>query len=111
MRLAIPVTDGLVAPVDGSCREVLVADLEHGQVKVRSYLENPGHGPGGPPVSWLRQVGVERMIACGVSDATLRNLQAEGISVIQGASGSPEQVLHEYVQGQLHAAETGKHEG
>src|SRR2546428_13153598 len=101
VRVAISIADGKVCPMDSGCQQLMIADLENGHVAGRSYLENPGHGPGGPPPAFLHQLGVEKVITGGALGPTKHELQLAGIGVIQGASGSPEKVLQDYIHGDL----------
>lgn len=101
MRVAVSVADGMVADVDG-CQMILVADLENGQVSGRSYLDNPG-GSAGPRE--LERLGVQRLITAGLDGATKTAFQNAGIRILEGATGSPEAVLHAYVHGDLRPPE------
>jgi predicted Fe-Mo cluster-binding NifX family protein len=105
VRVAISVADGLVSQMDGSCQQIMVADLENGQVKGRSYLANPGHGPTGAPASYLAQLGVQRLITKGLEPGAKAALQDAGIRILEGASGSPEAVLTAYCHGDLRPPE------
>ncbi|HLO03867.1 MAG TPA: NifB/NifX family molybdenum-iron cluster-binding protein [Symbiobacteriaceae bacterium] len=104
MRVAISVADGLVAQMD-SCQQILVADLENGQVKGRSYLANPGQGTAGVRVAELEQLGVSRLITSGLDCSTKTEFQNAGIRILEGATGSPEAVLTAYVHGNLRPPE------
>lgn len=98
MRVAISVADGLVAQMDG-CQQLLVADLENGQVKGRSYL--PHSGESAVRISELEHLGVSRLITAGLDPATKTEFQNAGIRILEGASGSPEAVLTDYCHGNL----------
>lgn len=100
MRVAISVANGLVAQVDG-CQQLLVADLENGQVKGRSYLPSPTQGARGMRVSDLAEMGVQRLITTNLDSSTKTEFQNAGIRILEGAVGSPEAVLTDYCHGNL----------
>lgn len=95
MRVAISVADGLVAQMDG-CQQLLVADLENGQVRGRSYLPSTE-----VRITELEHLGVSRLITAGLDGETKKELQNAGIRILEGASGSPEAVLTDYCRGNL----------
>lgn len=101
MKLAIPVKDAEVAPHLGHCDHFLVADVENGQVTNRQLVANPGHGPGGPPPMFLRQLRVTQIVAWGVPPHAQGLFKQFGIGLVLGATGNAEQVLIEYLAGTL----------
>lgn len=88
-----------------SCQELLVADLENGQVKGRSYLANPGQGGAGLRIAELEHLGISRLITTGLASSTKTEFQNAGIRILEGATGSPEAVLTAYCHGELRPPE------
>lgn len=101
MRIAIPVTEGKVANHLGMCQQFLVADVEDGQIKQQVYVENPGHGPGGPPPVFVARLGVNQVVAWGMPPHAQGMFAQMGIPVVLGATGEPEQVLKDFLGGTL----------
>ncbi|MCC6526915.1 MAG: NifB/NifX family molybdenum-iron cluster-binding protein [Polyangiaceae bacterium] len=101
MRIAIPVTNGTIAPHLGLCERFLVADVEDGAVKKETEHPNPGHGPGGPPPAFVASLGVEQVIAWGLPPHGRTMLEERGVKVLLGASGDPRKALHDFLAGKL----------
>jgi predicted Fe-Mo cluster-binding NifX family protein len=107
MRIAIPITDGQVAPHLGICQRFLIADVEAGQVIREAEVENPGHGPGGPPPAFLIRQGVTHVVCWGVPVHAREILRNSGVDVTLGATGDPRQVLSDYLKGTLELTTEG----
>jgi predicted Fe-Mo cluster-binding NifX family protein len=101
MRIAIPVTDGKVADHLGHCQKFLVADVENNEIKQTVYVDNPGHGPGGPPPVFVARLGTNQVVAWGMPPHAAGMFQQMGIPVVLGATGDAEQVLKDYLAGTL----------
>ncbi len=101
MRIAVPVTGGEIALHPGHCENFLVADVEAGKVTEERLLENPGHGPGGPPPVFLAIQGVNRLLGWGMPEHAREKFAALGIEVQLGATGEARRALREYLAGTL----------
>ncbi len=101
MRVAIPVTGGLIPNHLGHCEEFLFADVEGERVVSERRVPNPGHGPGGPPPMFVRAQGATHVLAWGMPPHA-RGLFAEfGIAVQLGATGEPRTALADWLGGRL----------
>lgn len=101
MRIAIPVEQGKVAHHVGHAPAFLIADVEDGQVVKSAEVPNPGHGPGGPPPMFLRNVGVELVIGWAMPSHAFEIFERLGLNLIMGAQGEAQQVLRDYLAGTL----------
>ncbi len=101
MRIAIPVTDNQIPNHLGHCQTFLVAEVEGGQVKSETVLQNPGHGPGGPPPMFIASQGVTQVLAWGMPPHAQGLFRQMGIGVQLGATGEPRAALRAFLDGTL----------
>lgn len=107
MRIAIPVSEGKVAPHLGHCHTFLIADVENGKVTNQVEVENPGHGPGGPPPVFVAKCGVKQVLAWGMPPHATGMFQQMGIKVQLGCTGDPQKVLEGFLTGSLELTSEG----
>lgn len=100
-RIAIPISDGLVANHLGAAQKFLIADVEDGKVIREEEVANPGHGPGGPPPIFLMNQGVTQVVAWGMPNHARGMFAQGGVKVQLGATGEPRQVLRDFLNGTL----------
>ncbi|WP_053955723.1 NifB/NifX family molybdenum-iron cluster-binding protein [Inediibacterium massiliense] len=100
MKIAIAKEGSFVSGHFGHCEGFEVFEVDNQEIKERKFIENPGHRPGFLPV-FLSEKGVNVIIAGGMG-ATAQDLFKENnISVIVGAQGKLEDVMHAYINNQL----------
>jgi len=105
MRVAIPVTGGLVSPHFGRCEEFVLFDLEGGDVQNRTCVQPPPHEPGAFP-AWLKEQGANTIIATGMGGRAQALFNQQGIEVVLGApQDSPDEVITRYLNGTLEIGE------
>jgi predicted Fe-Mo cluster-binding NifX family protein len=113
-RIAIPVANGRLHGHFGGCCEFALVQVDP-EKKVALHtdvLPAPEHKPGAFP-RWLREQGVEVVIAGGIGKRALANFAHHGITVRAGfADASVEQLVAAYLNGQLTATPDGcEHHG
>ncbi|MBQ3271670.1 MAG: NifB/NifX family molybdenum-iron cluster-binding protein [Solobacterium sp.] len=62
---------------------------------------------------WLAERGVEAVVCGGIGTGMIQALQACGIAIFAGASGSTEEAVHEFLRGGLETvtgSNCGKHD-
>ncbi len=105
MRIAIPVTDGLVSPHFGRCEEFVLFDVENGELKNRASLVPPPHEPGAFP-AWLKEQGADAIIASGMGGRAQALFEEQGIEVVLGTpQGNPDDIIAMYLDGTLPSGE------
>lgn len=99
MKIAIPHENGRLHGHFGGCREFALVEVDpHNKVTLRTdIVPAPEHQPGLFP-RWLRELGVEVVIAGGIGHRALANFAHHGISV---RAGLPEAALTELVTAYL----------
>ena len=103
MRVAIPVCEGVLSMHFGHCEkfELLDVDPDTKAIVGTTALEPPPHEPGVLP-RWLREKGVNLVIAGGMGMRAQQLFEQAGVKVIVGApSAEPESVVADYLTGKL----------
>jgi ATP-binding protein involved in chromosome partitioning len=101
MKVAIPIADGKLTAHFGHAGEFVVLDVEDREIKKKESMEPPPHEPGVLP-RWLRELGVDVIIAGGMGQRALSLFEENGIKVITGApSLTPEELVHQYLSDSL----------
>jgi predicted Fe-Mo cluster-binding NifX family protein len=103
MNIAIPVWEGKISPVFDSASRLLIIQVEHKNEKSRFevYLEEQDLAR---RCFHVQRLGVEILICGAISCHLHRMLTASGIKVIPWISGSAEDVLQSYFNGDLFQA-------
>lgn len=96
MRIAVPTIDGVFSEHFGRSNGVWLCEVENGQPQQMRQLPRPTARPVGGCESlplWLRELGVNMVLAGGISDVAVQNLQRLGMEVSAGFRGTePAQV-------------------
>jgi predicted Fe-Mo cluster-binding NifX family protein len=109
MKIAVASDKNNVSPHFGHCEGFAVFEVEDKKIGVRDFLPNPGHRPGFLPL-FLKEHGVEVIIAGGMGAAAQELFKANGITVIIGAGGSTQEVIRKYLEGVLESTGSVCHE-
>jgi len=107
MRFAIPIENGLLCTHFGHCREfaVVEADETTATVRASSSVTPPPHEPGVLP-AWLKEQGVDVVIAGGMGGRAKMLFDQAGVEVVTGApSQAPEELVVAYLGGTLEPGE------
>lgn len=103
MRVAIPVSDGVLSSHFGHCEKFMLVDVdpETKTIVGTTSLDAPPHEPGLLP-GWLFEKGVTLVIAGGMGGRAQQLFTDEGVKVLVGApSSTPEHVVFHYLSGTL----------
>ena len=103
MKIAVPVSNGLLNMHFGHCESfaVLDVDMENKQILSREEVAAPPHEPGLLP-RWLGEKGVNLVITGGMGQKAKQLFAVQGINVIVGAPvESPETLVQHYIGGVL----------
>jgi predicted Fe-Mo cluster-binding NifX family protein len=103
MRLAIPVSRGILAQHFGHCDnfELIDVDTAKKEILQRRTVAAPPHQPGLLP-GWLAERGAEVILAGGIGSRALQGFTAHDISVIVGVPElDPESLVRNYLDGNL----------
>jgi ATP-binding protein involved in chromosome partitioning len=104
MKIALPVHGGKLSQHFGHSELFCLVEVEDQSIQRREDLTPPAHEPGLLP-RWLKERGVNLVIAGGMGQRAQSIFRQAGIEVICGApSDAPDMVVDEYLKGNL---ETG----
>lgn len=109
MKIAIPVENGRLHNHFGGCREFALVEVDADQKLVlrTEIVSAPEHQPGLFP-HWLREQGVQMVIAGGIGHRALANFAYHGITVRSGVPNSAiEPLVAACLNGQLTATPEG----
>ena len=101
MTVAVPTTQGGVSAHFGHCEQFMLFDISDGQVAGSRSLTPPPHEPGVLP-RWLHEQGAHVIITGGMGQRARQLFDHYGITTVVGiSSGSPDEVIQEYLKGTL----------
>jgi len=103
LKIAIPLAGGYLAEHFGHCEQFALVDADPNTRNILSTTQvtPPPHEPGLLP-RWLREQGVQVVIAGGIGQRALNLFAQNGITVRGGQTAAPvEQLVAAYLQGQL----------
>jgi len=104
-KIAIPLDGDTVSAHFGHSPEFAVFDVAGQSIAGSGKLEAPPHSPGAIP-AWLKESGVDVVIAGGIGNRAVGMLESSGIEVVTGAPpGRPEELVKAYLAGTLEAGE------
>jgi ATP-binding protein involved in chromosome partitioning len=107
MRIAIPVTGGVLSAHFGRCDLFALLDVDQKAKKIlrREDVEAPPHQPGLLP-PWLAERGVTMIIAGGMGQRAQGLFADQHIQVVVGAPTEiPEKIARDYLGGTLKVGE------
>jgi predicted Fe-Mo cluster-binding NifX family protein len=103
MRIAIPMADGRLAQHFGHCAKFALVDVDPAAkaITASTEVDAPEHQPGLLPV-WLKERGVNLVIAGGMGSRAQALFQAASIQVLTGAPAeAPQNLVQQFLDGTL----------
>jgi predicted Fe-Mo cluster-binding NifX family protein len=103
MRIAVPVSNGRLAQHFGHCEKFALVDVDPATkaITASTEVEAPEHQPGLLP-PWLKERGVNLIIAGGMGSRAHSLFQEASIEVVTGApSDSAAAIIRQYLDGNL----------
>jgi len=106
MKIALPVANDQLCMHFGHCQMFEFYEIDEKEKKIsgKSALTPPPHEPGVLP-RWIKEQGVDLVIAGGMGASAQNLFRQAGVQVITGASANnPEEIVENYINNSL---ETG----
>lgn len=101
MKIAMPTAEGKLCLHFGHAQKFAIVTVENGEIRGSEMLEPPGYEPGALP-RWLREQGVDVIIAGGMGQRAQGFFGQFGIEVVIGAQpGEPQKIARAYLDGAL----------
>lgn len=105
-KIAVPNSKGQVSGHFGHAPEFTIFSIQDKQIMKTEVLDNPGHKTGFLP-KFLNKHGVNAVLAGGMGQRAVDIFEKNGIEVICGATGITEQVVKDFLAGELEASANG----
>ncbi len=105
MRIAISTDGNFVSAHFGRCPYFTILEIEGNKLIKKELIENPGHQPGFLP-EFLKQKGVECIIAGGMGQRAAGLFAKLGIKTIVGATGRVDDVIDQILRDTLKSKES-----
>lgn len=100
MIIAIASEGNMVAGHFGHCTNFNLVKVENGKIEDIKSIPNPGHKPGFLP-NFLNEQGANVIISDGMGGGAVQIFNEHSIEVIVGVEGNIEDVVNEYLKGNL----------
>lgn len=103
VRIAIPLTDGVLSAHFGHCEQFVILDIDPGNKRIQGQelVTPPPHEPGLLP-QWLSGMHVNTVIAGGMGQRAQQLFADNGIEVLCGApTAKPEELVAQHLEGRL----------
>ena len=105
MKVAISTEGNIVSGHFGHCPSFTLFDIESNKVTNKQTIDNPGHQPGFLP-QFLREKGVNCIIAGGMGGRAQQLFTEVGIKIIIGVTGEIDTVIDQLLEGTLKGGES-----
>lgn len=105
MRIAISTDGHFVSPHFGRCPSFTIVEIKDDKLVKKEIIDNPGHHPGFLP-QFLKEKGVECIIAGGMGRRATGLFDDAGIKTILGVTGHVDNVIDEILNGTLKGGES-----
>ena len=105
MKIAISTDRDHVSAHFGRCPSFTILNIEGGNVTEKEVIDNPGHHPGFLP-QFLKERGVECIIAGGMGNKAIDLFTQNGIQHIVGVTGKIEDTVSQILNGTLRGGES-----
>ncbi len=109
MRIAVASDNDMVTGHFGHCSNFNIYHVENDKITKSETVLNPGHKPGFLP-NYLKQMGVDIIIAGGMGQGAKEIFSDNGIEVITGATGEAKVAAEEYLNGNLKSNDSTCHD-
>jgi len=101
MKIAVPVTSGVVSSHFGHCEIFYFATIENNKIIKEENITPPEHEPGLYP-KWVKSQGADLVIAGGMGQKARDLFDQNQVKQVVGAPNvAPKQAIEEYLAGNL----------
>ena len=105
MKIAISTEGNSVSIHFGRCPTFTILEIDGNKLVKKESIDNPGHQPGFLP-QFLKEIGVECIIAGGMGMRAKELFDSAGIKTIMGITGDIDDVINQILKGTLEGGES-----
>jgi len=109
MKIAVASDNEKVTEHFGHCEGFIIYTVENKNIVSKEMVQNPGHKPGFLPV-FLHEKGVNTIISGGMGGGAVDLFNENNIEVIIGAKGLSDEIIQNYLSGNLECTGSVCHE-
>jgi len=106
MKIAIATEGNVVSEHFGRCENFTIVNIQDSSIKEKTVISTEGNQHGLLP-EFLSSQGVQVVIAGGMGEGARQNLISSKIEIISGINGNIDEVIKEYLSGNLKSIEEG----
>lgn len=100
MKIGVAREGDMVSSHFGQCQGFVIFTVEDGKIVAKEEVSNPGHAPGVLP-QLMADNDVDVVLAGGMGPKAVDNFCMHGIEVFIGVAGEIEQVVRDFLDGNL----------
>jgi len=104
MKIAISTDLNKVSEHFGRCPEFTIVEIEKKKVVKKEIIKNPGHTTGFLP-KFFKEKGIDFIIAGGAGVRAQQLFEQFGIKLIVGVQGEIDEVINNFIEGELEQGE------
>ncbi len=101
MKISISTDNGSVSEHFGRCPQFTIVEIIDNKVKDKKTIDNPGHNTGGSLPEYLKEIGVDTVIAGGAGPRAVDFFRQYNINLITGITGTIDEVITQVTEGKL----------
>lgn len=105
MKISVACDGAMVSQHFGHCEGFRIFTVIDNQIIKNDFMPNPGHVPGLLP-NLLHNADVNVIIAGGMGGGAVEIFSEHNIKVITGAAGNAEDVVKQYMDGNLKSSDS-----
>jgi predicted Fe-Mo cluster-binding NifX family protein len=109
MKVAVACMGQSVSEHFGHCEAFAIYEMDAGRVSSKELRPSPGHRPGYLPL-FLKELGVNVIIAGGMGETAQQLFNENGIEVFVGVQGSCNDAIQRFADGKLESTGSVCHE-
>ena len=106
MKISISTDNGSVSEHFGRCPQFTIVEITDNKVESKETIDNPGHDTAGSLPEYLKEIGVDTVIAGGAGPRAVDFFRQYNINLITGITGTIDEVITRVTEGKLESKDS-----